>query len=242
MYQHLSDCFSTSVAVSEKLTRFKHWFQYEDENRVGAFEDLYVIALFRNPYDWIEMMRQVPYHSPRHKDMEWNDFVTTSWTMPRFGRDLLIDDANATEKKRNSDSRFCENNFYYNQVVPCVEDSLVGDMHPLYEHDPITGIPYPSILHLRRDKIVNFLSVEHYKGVKYFDAWKFEDIVQHGSSQLLKELEGVLGVAATCRPSNPTEQRMNRHKLSQEYVEWMKDHVDWNYSEALIGYHVSEYK
>jgi hypothetical protein len=241
MYQHLNDCFNTSVAVSEKLTRFKHWFQYEDENRIDAFEDLYVIALFRNPYDWIEMMRQVPYHSPRHKDMEWNDFVTTPWTMPRFGLDLLID-ANATKVDGHSDSRFCENNFYFNQVVPCVEDSLVGDMHPLYEHEPFSGIPYPSILHLRRDKIVNFLSVEQYKGVKYFDAWKFEDVLQHGSSQLVKQLEGVLGVAATCRPSIPTEPRTNRRRFANDYVEWMTHHVDWDNSEALIGYHVYDYE
>ena len=268
VYQHLNECFNTSVVtVSDKLTRWKHWFQYEDENQVDAFADLYVIAMFRNPYDWVETMRKVPYHSPRHKNMEWHDFVTTPWTMPRFGRDLKImreednHDENTNGTIRNNDnkknnknisnknsingdsgSRFCNNDFYYNQVVPCLDDSLVGDMHPLYEHDPLTGRPYPSILQLRRDKIVNFLSVEHYQGVKFFNAHKYEDLLQHGTWQLVEQLEDALGVTATCQPSYPTDSKTKRRRAhAEDYVEWMQKHVDWDTSESLVGYRVSDY-
>ena len=100
--------------------------------------------------------------------------------MPRFGRDLRI--ANRTTSSRGD--RICEQDFYYHQVVPCLDDSLVGEMHPLYEHEPVSGKPYKSILDLRRDKILNFASIEHYDGIAFFDAWKYEDVMQRLTSHI----------------------------------------------------------
>lgn len=233
VYNHLSECFNKSVTVSEKLARWKHWFQYEIDFDVA--EDTYVIAMFQNPYEWVERMRRVPHHSPLHKNLEWKEFVTTPWTMPRFGRDLRI--ANHTPSSRAD--RICEQGFYYDQVVPCLDDSPVGEMHPLYEHNPVSGRPYKSILDLRRDKILNFVSIEHYDGVAFFDAWKYEDVVEQGSAQLVKQLEEVMGVTATCQ-SRETEE-WKRIQLDLDYVKWMQEHVDWDNSEAVIGYHVSDY-
>ena len=36
--------------------------------------------MFRDPYDWIEAMRERPHHAHEHIGMEWKDFVTMGWT------------------------------------------------------------------------------------------------------------------------------------------------------------------
>lgn len=233
VYHHLSECFNKSVAVSEKLARWKHWFQYEIDFDVA--DDVYVIAMFRNPYEWVEMMRRVPHHSPLHNNLQWKEFVTTPWTMPRFGRDLNI----VNHTNSSGSDRICEQAFYYNQVVPCLDNSPVGEMHPLYEHDPVSGRPYRSILDLRRDKILNFVSIEHYDGVVFFDTWKYEDVVEQGSAQLVKQLEEVMGVTATCQPR--AVEVSKKPQLDLDYLEWMKQHVDWDTSEAMIGYDISDF-
>ena len=37
-------------------------------------------------------MRGVPHHSSNHLNLNWKDFVTKEWTMPRLKRDLEIED------------------------------------------------------------------------------------------------------------------------------------------------------
>jgi hypothetical protein len=199
-----------------------------------------VIAMFRNPYDWVELMRKVPYHSPMHVNMEWDEFVETPWTMPRSDRDLVMNNNN--NRTTVLQHRVCDQAFYYNEVVPCV--ATQQHQHAKYElrHD-MSGEPYESILHLRRDKILNYLSIEQYQGVEYFDAWKYEDLAHEGSAQLLvRQLEQALGIKATCKPLEASQGKfLRRPKLDLDYVEWMQDHVDWDDTEALIGYHRSDY-
>jgi hypothetical protein len=241
MYHHLSECFNSSITVTQKLTRWKHWFQYEED--VDAFNDLYVVAMFRNPYDWVELMRKVPYHSPLHVNMEWEQFVETPWTMPRSDRDLALNNNSNNRTTSRQEHRVCDQDFNYNEVVPCVASDAEHDNHAKYElrHD-MSGEPYESILDLRRDKILNYLSIEQYQGVKYFDAWKYEDLALEGSAQLVRQLEHALGIKATCKPLEISEAKFfRRPKLDLDCVEWMQDHVDWDDSEALIGYHRSDY-
>jgi hypothetical protein len=47
-----------------------------------------------------------------------------------------------------------------------------------------------------------------------------------------------LGAKAHCSPMDP--QTLSPRPLSPEYVEWMKEHVDWE-TEALIGYDASTF-
>jgi hypothetical protein len=64
IHNHLRECFNHSITVEPRLTRWKHWFQYEDD--VDAFHEIHVVVLFRNPFDWVESMRKVPNHCPNH--------------------------------------------------------------------------------------------------------------------------------------------------------------------------------
>lgn len=234
LHTHLNECFNHSITVTEKLTRWKHWFQYEED--IDAFNDLHVVTIFRNPFHWVESMRLHPYHSPLHERKNWTAFVTTPWTMPRFGRDLEM----APIGNETAFKRVCDQGFFYNEVVPCMEEPR-RNSHAKYElkHD-LSGEPYESVMDLRRDKILNFLSIEQYQGVKHFQAWKYEDLVLGGSAQLVQQLEQALDVKAACKPTEPRD-LVDTPKVDMELVEWMQDHVDWDNTEALIGYQRSEY-
>ncbi len=56
MYDHLADCFINSIPVKRRLSRYKHWFQTEEIGHIA--NDTLVIAMFRNPFEWIEGMRK----------------------------------------------------------------------------------------------------------------------------------------------------------------------------------------
>jgi hypothetical protein len=247
VYQHLRECFhkNTSLVISDSFTRWKHWFQYKKLSDLDAFTDRYVIAMVRNPYHWVERMRRVPFHCPRHKNMEWKEFVTTPWTMPRYGRDLEIMNTTlslSSDSSNSTQNRKCQQEFEFQDVVPCWDDDKAIDgMHPFYEHNPHTGTPYASIIDLRRDKILNFLSVRHYSGVQYMESWKMEDLITYGSEPLLNRLELLLGIQKSCTPDFLRDPSSKYPPLQLEYVEWMDQNLDWNLSEALLGYNPREY-
>lgn len=55
--RHLNQCFNHTIPIKRRLTRYKHWFQ--DKN-VGeqVVNGTLTIAIFRNPFEWVEGMRK----------------------------------------------------------------------------------------------------------------------------------------------------------------------------------------
>jgi hypothetical protein len=53
--------------VKRRLTRYKHWFQDENVDTGGIVDekDTLVIAMFRNPFEWVEAMRKRVSSSPK---------------------------------------------------------------------------------------------------------------------------------------------------------------------------------
>jgi hypothetical protein len=238
VFNHLYDCFNHTLIVRDQLVRFKHWFQHDVPNgreRVGTA----VIAVFRDPYYWIEAMRLIPHHSPLHYQMRWEEFVKTPWTMPRLPSDF--EERAKAEDPRNIG---CQEYFNYEQVVSCRElpypegyfNSTVPANfdRPQYElRDDGSGLPYGSIIDMRRDKIKNYLSVTEWNWVQDFFQVRYEDLLSKGTKYLIKHIEEVTGVQAKC-DSFPPQNRSPRD-LEGSYVKWMTEFVDWE-TEALIGY------
>lgn len=236
--RHLTECFNHSLYVRERLIRHKHWFQHDVPNgrkRVGTA----VVAVFRDPYYWIEAMRKVPHHAPLHYKKQWEEFVKTPWTMPRLPSDL-------EERAKDVDPKNieCQEFFNYEQIVSCrampYPDGffnhtvpMSGD-RPQYElRDDGSGLPYGSILDLRRDKIKNHLSVAEWDWVQDFLKVRYEDLLNSGTEFMIKHIEEVTGVQAKCSPSPP--QNREKRLLEDSYINWMTLHVDWK-AEALVGY------
>ncbi|KAL9182119.1 hypothetical protein ACHAXT_012771 [Thalassiosira profunda] len=73
---HLRECFGDDVEITDEYKRQKHWFQEEDLNRVPA-NSAVVVAMFRDPYNWVEAMRVEPHHSPDH--VVWHNGGDSVW-------------------------------------------------------------------------------------------------------------------------------------------------------------------
>jgi hypothetical protein len=114
---------------------------------------------------------------------------------------------------------------------------------PRYEHHPITGEPYKTLLELRRDKIYNF--VQH---VATWD-WtsdevrveRYENLVANGTTSLIKYVEQQTGLTAKCDPYPPQPNRTVHNPFNSDsdevaFLEFMHEHLDWE-AEALIGYY-----
>ena len=242
--QHLEDCFGSQVTVLNRYTRYKHWFQYEEDSSDSRHyyppNSAIVVAMFRDPYQWVNAMQKKPYHALDHHNLSWEQFVTTPWGIERGGNDRELIDSNATTNTT------CVHRFNFNEVVPCTREDRNnwnngthsytnrGLMYEL-NHDG-SGNEYGSIVDLRRDKIKNFLSIRNYPAVASLFPVQYEYVVSRGTAGLIDAIENVTGVHAQCNPSPPRE--LMPKQLDTKFIKWMNDNIDWEV-EKMIGYYKS---
>ncbi|KAL7555918.1 hypothetical protein ACA910_018255 [Epithemia clementina (nom. ined.)] len=243
---HLQECFNHSVDVFMGYSTWKHWFQEQDPSydKTGAG----VVALFRNVLQWTQAMHAVPHHAPLHFGLDWNEFVTQPWTMPRLDQDVTY--KNATQETCPTNI-FCRYGYFKRpyQVIPCWSNrsvAVIGGrgrtlwMKPFYElRDDGSGLPFNNILALRSAKIRNFLSVQHFPNVKGFYPMRYEALMTNGTSALLHSLEQSLNVTANCPPMQHQEMEATTtttttRPLLEDHVLYMKQHVDWETEKLLL--------
>ena len=216
--------------MTNRYTHWKHWFQEDDPQQVPE-ESAVVVVMFRDPYTWVEAMREIPHHAHNHinltqfdpnrkgsswrrkggRHLEWKEFVTKPW----IGK---------TDSKRG--------------------DGIEGLGLNKYElqYDG-SGRAYSSIIDLRRDKIINHLSVANFVGTRAFLPMRYEDLNANGTSVLLRSIEEAAGLKANCSAiigkggRRLKEKKITKHsKLSAEFIDWMNEFVDWEV-EGRIGYY-----
>ena len=213
--EELQTCFPT-LNVTPSLIRHKHWFQKDDrtEPRVNTI----VVAMFRNPYDWILAMRKRPHHASDHLHIkDYKQFVEKPWTLEghtRPTRDLPY---------ANLSGPICQEGFSYKEIIPCLrskQKSLNVEEHlhsfsawdPQYELNVTTSTtkednksttttvkkdddhgtisePYKSILNLRSDKILNHLSIQTWDWISDYILIRYEDLLRNGTQQLISRIE-----------------------------------------------------
>lgn len=239
MSAHLESCFP-NVRFSNNPFRWKHWFQDEEIKRHPR-ERFVVVAQFRNPYTWTESMRSFPHHSPEHFHLDWPDFVTRTWTMPRYSADIQF--VGWTEKdSEKAQANVCTAvaDFLPHQVIPCMADrttfSTRGiEMQALYElRNDGSGKPYDNILEMRKEKIENHLAVANYDRVKDFLVIRYEEAKLSGTSKLIAALEQALGQEAACK-AEPGNKSFREHPIPKLFHDYLKENVHWE-TEAKIGY------
>lgn len=240
MYEHLGECFNHSIPVKRRLTRYKHWFQDEHVRTGPIFHDTLVIAMFRNPFEWVEAMRKRPHHASQHIFLDWQEFVTKPWTMERVGLDLEM-----TKQEQQNPNASCQEGFHYRDIVTChtrpySEDYFGGTTHysnhqPFYEmRNDGSGEPFENILQMRSAKNQNFLSTQEYDFVKELWIVRYEDVLRGGTAELIEDITVASGgIHATCIPSPP--QKRQKRFIGKDEIKYLVDHVDWN-NEVEIGY------
>ena len=212
----------------------KHQFQEDDVERVPE-NSAVVVAMFRDPYAWVEAMRVEPHHAHNHinmtqfvsnnkkgkgwkkqggKALGWKEFVTKPWVGETGSR--KFEGLGRSSYEMQADG---------------------------------SGRAYSSIIDLRRDKIINHLSVANFVGTRTFLPMRYEDLNANGTSVLLRSIEEATGLKANCSAvigKGPIigkgrrrlrEKRITKHaKLPDEFIDWMNEFVDWEV-ESRIGYY-----
>ena len=116
---------------------------------------------------------------------------------------------------------------------------------------------FDSILDLRRNKVMNHLSVAGFCHTRAFLPYRFEDLKANGMAATLRDLEEATGLKAKCnaiygkerdaegrviRSPSAVHRRLaekeisQKRELSAEYIEYMNRFVDWEVKK-LIGYY-----
>ena len=193
--------------------------------------------MFRDPYDWVEAMRERPHHAHTHIDMGWKDFVSKPWVGPRGPADKAKMQK-AKEEGKVIEYASCLAGYKFDEVVPCsVEDSVANEGYSNYMYELMhdgSHRAYGSIIDLRREKILNFLEVPKFHGVHAFFPERYEALNLRGTAGLLAQLEELTGLKAKCEPIKGTG--VVKHKnVDPEYTKWMNKFVDWDV-EGMIGY------
>ena len=145
LLKHLKDCFDATVDVKPFLTRYQHWFQYNDQNLEGRDYGL-IIAQFRNPYDWFLEMNKFPLYAPLHwdvkqdKPLQWKIFLSKIWSIDikeyphhfehdrqvessfletEEGRKVYVDHGKVKKSYSFIGNVTCYSNFKWSDVNPC---------------------------------------------------------------------------------------------------------------------------
>ncbi len=245
--------------MTNTYKRYKHWFQEEDLTKVPE-NSAVVVAMFRDPYNWVEAMRVEPHHAHDHlrwyrdrknlkkswktiaRPMEWKEFVTQPW----IGARGLMDE-NITETQGGMDTAVCMDSYSFYDAAPCSQDDSefitgLGEYKYENQHDG-SERGYSSIIDLRREKIINHLSVADFRGTRAFLPFRFEDLNENGTSGLIKSVEDATGLKARCNATvgkaprrRLVKKRITKHKeLTKDFIKWMNRFVDWEV-ESTIGY------
>mmetsp|Transcript_13618 Transcript_13618/g.29444 ORF Transcript_13618/g.29444 Transcript_13618/m.29444 type:complete len:414 (+) Transcript_13618:190-1431(+) len=239
---HLVDCFGDQIKVEPEFTRFKHWFQFDDATVRN--DSAVIVAMFRDPYDWVEAMREHPHHAHGHigvrqsdVGMEWKDFVTKPWVGPRGAADLAKMEK-AKEDGVHIDKMGCLAGYRFDEVIPCSEeDSVLDEGFSTYMYElrnDESHRAFSSIVELRTAKILNFLQVPTFHGVKAFFPERYEALKLRGTADFLSQLEEVTGLKAQCEPLKGTEV-VNHKDVDPAFTAWMNRFHDWE-TEEMIGY------
>lgn len=250
--RHLGECFNYTIPVHRSLSRYKHWFQYDDAKKIP--KHTLSIAMFRDPMTWTYAMKKVPHHASMHLDLSWEEFVTKEWTMERLPKDEAWYDHQM--KLNNHTGRICQERFHYHEIVSCLtrpypegyfgphRKHRFSNHQPFYEmrvNDP-KGRPYNNILEMRADKIRNFMESATYSNVEGFWHYQYESLLKTGTKELVEKIERATGLKRhpeKCKIYEPQDRR--KRVMPPEFIDYMADHVDWE-AEALVGYTKPDYR
>lgn len=252
--QEIQKCFpkDDKFKVHRDFMRGKHFMQplFWDED----YRDRLIVVIVRDPYEWVAAMHEKPYHAPNHCQLfangtvgplSWKEFVQRPWTAERS----LEDETLWRKASQESLKKYvCRDHFRMTQVMPCrldnataqgppwnIPESLWRGFEPIYEQGR-NGRPYQSILHLRRDKIVNFvLQIPLVLRIGGFVVVRYEDVLRRGTGFLVDQIAEITGRPASCDPTPPQPERLGQRPIPSAYRTYIENSLDGD-TEQLVGY------
>ena len=219
--------------MTDHYSTFKHWFQKDDAQKVPKGSAV-VVVMFRDPYAWVEAMRVKPHHS--HNHIQTPEFIVPNSTKLSWRR----------QGYKSLEWKEFVTKPWIGKTDNNEELRGLGENKYEMQHDG-SGRAYSSIIDLRRDKIINHLSVANFVGTRAFLPMRYEDLNTNGTAVLLQSIEEATGIKANCSAimgKGPRARRRLKHitkhaELSDELIDWMNKYVDWEV-ESRIGYYRRE--
>ncbi|CAM9229053.1 unnamed protein product [Ectocarpus sp. 12 AP-2014] len=228
MVKFLQDYFrDKDITVTATLCTWKHWFQdriYQDiqdgkrlcreGQQCPACKDInhtLVVAMWRNPYDWISGMHKIPWHAQAHASVpDMSKFMTMPWIMSaeeekKARKEALI---------RAKDELPCIDNFLPWEVLPC----RPGDESAIYELDP-SGEAYGNIYELRKAKIRDFDAVKMW--APFYEKILYEDMLaKDGLKMWLMSLDTLYGLGGNYKsvPDSALAAKMESSRKQMYYL------------------------
>lgn len=169
----MQKCFGHAIRVVPTLFRFKHWWQSpsvastttatttlpttlplhnnnsNDTRTSSSIQYGIVIALFRNPYDWMEAMRTEPHHAIEHwdivpnKPLKWKEFMTKPWSLDRLKfQDWMTADLSILKQVLHPEQE--EEDTLYNSTTPYKKQ---GQRRRIMKKFSSLSIPISTYLH-----------------------------------------------------------------------------------------------
>jgi hypothetical protein len=229
----LNVCFPNAT-VSHTLQRGGYFFQDEIDM---SDQEIHVVVVALNPYDWVQLMRTHPQNMPNHAGIEdWKHFVEMEWTMDRPERDFVV---------KGKPGKVCQQDFEVNQVISCLP-TTEGEAYdnPIYElKRDGSGDPFASILELRAEKFRNHIH-QVSQWVDSLTIVKYEDLVADTKDSAKNSVPGIFDVMQAVASQSDLTWSCSFRKapaagseetLPPDFVSYINENVDWD-AEALFGY------
>jgi len=218
----------------------------------AAFKNSLLIVMFRNPYDWLEAMREGPHHWPNHYDTI--RIKKGVYEIERYGWNKFVSADMKFSGDNSADSPLCQFGYPAGSVSPCLAskelypaivkedyvdnlnaapDSLPYNAHrPIYEFDK-NGKPFSHPLELRAAKIRDFLDIPNKWDLGGFIKLQHEEVNMKGAAFLLEQVSKIVGMKPECNPDPPMKQEGK--ELENDWSDWITKHTDWE-AEKMVGY------
>ena len=258
LQQEIAKCFpkeTVGVRCHRDFLRSKHFFQPPVR---GNYESHLVIAIVRDPLEWLAAMREKPYHMPYHMagfdtsskklpaiPLDWSTFLERAapWTFPG----LSAQDQQVVETTgQHRANVLCVQAFSFDGVTPCIFHNTTIPRSKWRGHMPIyelqrdrSGHPFADLLKLRSDKILNFfLEIPLLMNLGGYAAVRYEDLLRNGTQAFLEQVAAMMGMASlpeACRPQMPHPERIGHRAVPPQVQQWVEDHLVLE-TEQLLGY------
>jgi len=258
LQQEIAKCFpkdTVGVRCHRDFLRSKHFFQPPVR---GNYETNIVIAIVRDPLEWLSAMHDKPYHMPYHMvgfdtsnkkmpaiPLDWNTFLSRAapWSIPgNSPHDRAVMRYHASPSEVH-----CVQGFAFDEVTPCIFDNSTIPKSKWRGHMPIyelqrdhSGNPFADLMKLRADKIHNFfLEIPLLMQLGGYAAVRYEDLLRNGTQLFLQDLANMMGLEQlprACRPQPPNLERIgHRRRVPAEVKQWLEEHLVLE-TEQLLGY------
>ncbi|GBG24303.1 Hypothetical Protein FCC1311_005212 [Hondaea fermentalgiana] len=238
-----------NVTVGSGFVRTKYWFQDERElDPEIDLEEVLVVVVLRNPYDWTLLMQRNPIFAPAHRiKHDWRRFVSRLWTTK----------TSITDKELSSTpGAKCQAKYQAGEVRPCRQSrtSFLGSetrsryMDPVYETNPVTHLPLRNVLELRKFKMLNYANMTQW--VPHISYLKLEALdTLEGVAQVQSVLSRAYNLDSCDTADGGTHAYVDpqskllastRAQMTAQYRDYLTCNIFWSVESAVFGYSAAE--